>query len=519
MSRECIIEFRQNGAQLDLDVQALAADIQVNVASQFTREQLRLPPEDLDVLRSGTPSAEVLQRVTDAVSRWLLLPDLDLPQLLNWNANVQPPWQLVFSSQKVRDETLRQGLAEVPIELVHLPGSAIPLALLGGVGSIVHRLPKIGASPLSPTTRSWPLRVLLVRSNPADLGGLVPAAEPIRTAILQAIPNAARGRQIEVDVLSSELPGGLAGRPTAEQLFRQVVKPYDMLIYLGHGDLQQSPTGGPPLGVLLLETEDGQNSKQVDARQLSALLHANPIPVVLLVGCLTAAEVPAATRQRVDAAVPGWIRGSQGVAQALVNGQSGVHFVVGMRFKVEDQDAVDFLKEFFEKLLSGPKAGDLEAALQGARRKLHFDSGGQSIGWAAPVVFRTHGEEPTFPYLATPPQNTEISPIEKDEKVRSDLWQMLCQINMQLREKGLHDLTQRFLDTLEGEYFASLAARGSLLVPDRCVVDPNLLTSEADNAVQVLIRLRNPLQFRSMEGVVGISGGRIVSLETTAELA
>jgi CHAT domain len=517
MSRECIIDFRQNGDQLDLDVQAISATAAEKFKKLVKRQQLQLQPADLDRLRSGEPPAALVQQVADAVTQWLLMPDLDLPLLLKLDMDIKPPWRLVFSSENVHDETLRQGLAEVPLELVQPPGFAIPLALLSGVSSIVHRLPKTGIHPPSATTRNWPLRVLIVRSNPADLGGLVPTAEPIRAAILQARPAGFAANLIQVDVLSSEQAPGLAGRPTADQLFWQVVKPYDMLIYLGHGDVQHSPTGGPSLGVLLLETEDGRNSKQVDARQLSSLLNVNPIPVVLLVGCLTAAEIPRAIKPELEKSLPGWIRGSQGVAQALVNGQSGVQFVVGMRFKVKDQDAVVFLKEFFSRLLAGPKPGDLEAALQDARRRLHFQDA-QSLGWAAPVVFRTQGEEPTFPYLASPPPPLAIPLSVKEEKLRSELWQMLCEINMQLRGKGLHGTHQKFLDTVERDYFDALAAEGSLLLPDRCEVDPNALTAGLENPVQVAICLRNPLQMDAMDGTVIVSGGKLVSLEPAPKL-
>jgi hypothetical protein len=517
MSRECTIEFRQNGNKLDLDVQAKSTIAGDQFNTQVVRQPLQLAEADLDQLRSGAPAAGVVQQVADAVSQWLLLPNLDLPLLLKLNNNPKPPWRLVFSSEKIADEALRQGLANVPMELVQPAGFALPLALHVGVSSIVHRLPKTGGAAPSGINSSWPLRILIVRSNPADLGGVVPKAEPIRNVILQARPNGGAGNLIQIDVLSSEQAPGLAGPPTQDQLFHQVAKPYDMLIYLGHGELRPSPTGGPPLGALLLETDDGQNSREVNARQLSALLNKNPIPVVLLVGCLTAAQLPAAMQTLVDQSVPGWIRGSQGVAQALVNGQSGVHFVVGMRFKIEDQDAVRFLKEFFSGLLTGPTAGDLEAALHGARHRLHFNNV-QSIGWAAPVVFRTQGEEPTFPYLATPPPPLAIPLDPKQEKTRSVLWQMLSEITMQLRGSGLHGTPQKFLDALEQEYFDALAAQGSLLIPERGEVDPNTLAQGADNPVQVLVRLRKTLHVQSIGGVVAVSGVRVVSVEAAEQL-
>jgi hypothetical protein len=517
MSREFIIEFRENGELLSLEVEAKSSAAADKFKKKVSRQRLELPQADLDQLRTGAPQAGVVNTVATAITEWLMDDDLDLPVLLRLNTNPQPPWRLVFSSENLTDEGMRQRLAELPIELLEPPGFALPLALLGGVSSIVHRLPKTGPAPPSSTARNWPFRVLVVRSNPADLGGAVPKAGPIRDVIMQALPGAAAGNLIHVDVLSSEGPG-FTGRPTSDQLSEQVLHSYDMLVYLGHGDLQPSPTGGPPLGVLLLETEDGESAKRVDARQLSGLLHKNPIPVVLLVGCLTAAEtIPEQFRADVAKSVPGWIRGSQGVAQALVNGASGVHFVVGMRFKVEDKDATRFLKKFFSVLLSGPNPGDLEAALGQARNDLHFN--GAHPSWAAPVAFRTGGDEPTFAYLATEPPALTILPSLKEEKTRAELWQMLSQINMQLRGNGLHGTPTKFLDALEQEYFDSLAAQGSLLIPERREIDPTTLVQDQETPVEIILRLRKSFAIKSMDGVVTVSGGgKLVRVEATPEL-
>jgi hypothetical protein len=515
MSGECTIEFRQNGNNVDIDVEMLTPPLG-RTFRQVARPTLQLNATHMDQLRGGNAQPAVIRQIIDDLSQWLMQNDLDLPLLLDLDRNPPPDWRLIFSIEKIRDEALRHSLSELPLELLEAPGRGLPLALYEGVRAMVHRLPKMGSPPPPGTSSNWPFRVLIVRANPADLGGRVPPAEDLRRKIFQAagLPPGSVNGLVRIDVLSSEQAQGLAGKPTADQLSQQVVQPYDMLVYLGHGDLQPSPTGGPDLGVLLLETDDGQKSKQLDARRLSALLNANPIPVVLLVGCLTAAQNGP---DPIEQLVPGWIRGSQGVAQALVNGQSGVQFVIGMRFKVENTEAMGFLEGFFTGLLGGPRAGDLEAALQAARRKVHF--AGSAIGWAAPVAFRTRGEEPSFPYLANKPAAATIPLEAKTDKARAEFWQMLAHTNWGLRSGGLDQRIRDMLDGAETDYLNRLSAHAAVLMPERKELDPATLVAGGQTRVEVLVHLRSPLRLQTLDALATINAGTLLSIEATPALA
>jgi hypothetical protein len=115
---------------------------------------------------------------------------------------------------------------------------------------------------------------------------------------------------------------------------------YHILVFLGHGDIRETPGTAVPVGQLQLETADRKHDSY-EARRLSALLHEYPVPVVMLIGCLTAADLTPEMLEAVESEFPRWLRGSQGVAQALINGTSGVQCAVGMRYRATSNTPCD----------------------------------------------------------------------------------------------------------------------------------------------------------------------------------
>ena len=158
---------------------------------------------------------------------------------------------------------------------------------------------------------------------------------------------------VQVDVISSE--AGI-DRPATWQGLRDHLKltdDYNVLVYLGHGELTPSSHGEQPIGQLYIESEDGAGHQPISAPMIARLLAIYPIPVVVLAGCMTATQA--------DGRISG---GDQGVAQALINSsEAGVQVAVGMRMELETAAATSFLKAFFTSLLSQESAGDIDRAV------------------------------------------------------------------------------------------------------------------------------------------------------------
>ena len=419
--------------------------------------------------------------------------------------------RLIFS---INDEGLRESLADAPFELSLLPGGGIPLALNARTAAIFHLLPKVGASPLSPVAGSWPLRILIVRSNPADLGGAIPSAKTVRDDIYTALDSKGLTHNlVQIQILSSENAPDVVAKPTREAFRNQINKAaYDILVYLGHGDVLQAYQGLPPVNVLQLESDDGQTHITVPADQLAVLLHEHPIPVVLLIGCLTAAGIPANQKAGLASLVPQWMRGVQGLAQALVNSESGVQLAVGTRYMLDTVDAMLFLKAFFTSLLVS-KPGNVEAAVHAGRSDLHFGNPG-SYSWSAPMLFRNLGSEPVFPFLQTPPSNV-CPTADQQQNLRSIFWDNLAKLAWAVRPQT--PVTQSMLDTLatvEEQY------KQRILQTAPCLMMPKYVEAHADDQARFSVELYGALDVEQLRGTLTVGGTnvRVTQLEATPEL-
>ncbi|MGB0384885.1 MAG: CHAT domain-containing protein [Ardenticatenaceae bacterium] len=500
MRRDCIIEwpaFDPEGDQLELKIIGIP---QTPDGKQVIRRFLSIERQELDQLRAGNPPDALVEKLTDQVSEWLQEPDLDLAQLLKLHEANGPTWRLVFSVPNMRDEKLPFDLSNIPIELIRPKGLTIPFALHNRVSSIVHLLPKVGKAS-APSATTWPLRILIVRSSPKDLHVKVPEAAPIRETILALWPDL--GPFLQVDYLSSETEANVAGPPTREKLIEQLGFGYDILVYLGHGDVAETQDERMPIGQLLLETVD-RYTDRLEAPKLSDLLHNRPVPVVLLVGCLTAAELEPEIEAELEKEIPNWWRGSQGVAQALINSStSGVQFVVGMRYRIEVDDAILFLKAFFESLLGakpnerfGNSMGNLELAVREAREQLNL-LGQQEISWAAPVLFRT--QEPTLHFLSSPPLY-HIKP--ELQEYRTAIWKSLSEVNWSMRSAAKRIVGM--LQGVENEILNDVRNnKASLLMPRRVEINPDLVNPlPAETIVDVVVELHRTMQVKELEGTL-----------------
>jgi hypothetical protein len=518
------------------------------------RPFIRLEAEEEEKLLSGElrrdPEAEdFINEIGARVSNWLLGKDLNPVLNVTLRNLSNERLRLIFSV----DPRLRSNFdfTAVPIELLRpLLGQPDPYAVNEKVASILHLLDKIGTTQNSSNTLQWPLRVLIVRSNPEDLGGAVPRAVPFANNILKLCEErgAVGPMSVNIDVMTKErketVPDGEVVEPPRPELniiegatwdvFRQRLSdsnkdPYDILIYLGHGSLNTE--GAVPEGCLQFESPDGTAKKEVEAWKLAASFNSISVPVVLLVGCYTAAQLGRLEQKRreiLNKKRVEWVQGSQGVAQSLINSSSGVQAVVGMRYRLEMEDALLFIGSFFHSLLS-TEPGNVEAAVHYARRELRITSP-YIAAWSAPVVFRRlrkteQGEqdEPLFKYLATQPPLAPTCEIpESNWRPRSIFWKKLLDRPWSGRAPEEKSTTLSFLKEFEDEAINTVLEKAPLIMPQ--VLMPDKLDSiikQPGETIEVPIRLygRIDLKINKLDGQVVIDREvTILSLKASQEL-
>lgn len=473
-----IVEIRPDGAKLQLEVR-----FDQVTDNSLKRDRLNLDPAKIDLLRSGEVDPLTEVTLSGDVSDWLLDPSLR-PYLNTAFANGQP-FRLVL---RAHDEALTV-LADVPFELIQWGPD--PFLLKPTVRAIVHALAEGGSGIPSPGIRSWPLKILIVRSNPVQLGNAVPPAAGLRDAI-QDMGTALYGaHNVQVTLLSRE-PG--VGKPvTFDELRAELTRQtYDILVFLGHGDVVPGFEELPPSNVLQFESPDGQRGQPKEASQLKVELQNRAVPVVLLAGCLTAAQIPAAEQAVLRGSFPQWMRGNQGVAQALVGSESGVQVAIGMRYKLETTDAEMFLKAFFKSLLQDAP-GDVEAGVRAGRRDLHA-AASHPPSWSAPVIFRRLGQEPLFDFLLKAPPQMDVKDVWQQER-RAAAWNFLKE---QPRSGGADFAYQTITDAETDVQDRTIAKGVPLFMPDRQEAAPG-------EAVEIAVNLFGALKVREVRGKVVFS--------------
>jgi len=447
----------------------------------------------LDELRRGDSQAASVDALMADISKWVLGKEL-----------AQPLSQALGGNQRVRvllrvDSGLLATLSDLPVELVSLPHALQPLVLHPNVDSMIHVLPGVGALRPAPA-RDWPLRVLIVRSNPRDLGGAVPAARPIRQQILEAASGMPEGA-VQVEIVSSEDQNS---DPVSWTRFRDTLGSgvFDVFVYLGHGDLQQAFAETAPVGYLQFESQDGLGHESIDARRIAAELSQHPVRVVVLAGCLTAAALKDADKETQDlvaAALPQWLRGAQGVAQAIVDSEAPVELAVGMRDRLEVGQANLFLAAFFKSLIK-TAPGDVERAIRAARDDL-WGAAPVPPTWSSAVVF-AKGSPPVFQFLAEPPPQAAFSVAKQGdlERLRD-----LRRVSAKLFLEVLSDRAP-FLEAL-----VAVAAQEKVVLGKEAMVRPRLIRSPT-GAVEIEVELLGSVKAGRLTGKVAI-GGESVAID------
>lgn len=359
----------------------------------------KMPPEIdptlAEELRKGNLSPEVFFQMQKRLMAWAaegLAPLLEA-EIDKISADPDAVLPVVFYDRDLPAE-IADRLKVLPLELL-IPGSGRQALAVNTQVALTYytgRISEIGAR-LGNGTQV--LRVLLVRSSPNSLDDVPPALE-LRTEMLEMAQSF--GFEIEVDVLSSEAAGpDIAGPPTIKNLKQQVGKGYDILLYVGHGDRDGRYRQGPTAFCLKLE-DSRKNQYPVYADKLVPIFLRSEIPIVLLVGCWTAlASSHHAPVRQARAAPP-----SQGLAHALIdNPYTPLRAAVGMRTRIDTEQAKTFILEFFASLLGEKLRGNIQQAVCAARRALE-DLETNEFGWIAPVFFSTLPSEPFLRFREVP---------------------------------------------------------------------------------------------------------------------
>jgi tetratricopeptide (TPR) repeat protein len=195
-----------------------------------------------------------------------------------------------------------------------------------------------------------PLRVLVIRSEPADYPRLDLAAEWAQVAAsLSELVDAG-------DLTFTEL-----AVPTLSELRRALMRDtFHVLHYMGHGGFDAQRGG------VLLFTDRAGRSVPVTGGDLGVMLHDH---TSLRLAVLNACEAG-----RTDPADP-----FAGVADTLV--RRGIPAVVAMQFEVSDDAAVEFAPALYGALAAGRP---IDAAVAEARKAMYTVS---PLEWATPVLY------------------------------------------------------------------------------------------------------------------------------------
>lgn len=547
MTTDFEVEIRSDSTGANLVVSLSASDPSLNInRMEFLRPTIGIPENNINDLRSGNPTIQTVKDVAKMLSDWLIGNDMQgfvhTPLLGNG------PIRLVFRVQ----QELLEKLPDLPMELLNYQNDWV--VLRKAVAAVVHELP--GTQQPKQFYQSLPLKLLVVRSSPSGLAVKVPTAGPICNHLIK-LANQLGPNIVHIDLLSREvksldptltwdefkakhLPELVAGpndtnaekkrkqslewkefreyllgrsvtelQPATWDNLTTVLKKsstnYHILVYLGHGNHIVLPGSTTKTGVLQFEKDDGEAVDNVSSNDLQRQLQDRKIavPVVMLAGCLTAAEVEnLEPEDRKD--ISEWTYGSQGVAQRLVDSSSGVQCAIGMRYQIETDAAFAFLTTFFESLLS-ETPGNMEAAVRAGRVKLARPEFPPS--WSAPVIFRTRGVEPMFKFLADLPKTYQLDRDDvRDQDVREASWTAL------LQDPNLAFAYEKLKETEERIKSKVAAKGGALLMPEMKKATPA-------STVQVGISLFGSLAADKLVCKLSVNSevaaARIVSLRST----
>jgi CHAT domain/Effector-associated domain 7 len=171
-------------------------------------------------------------------------------------------------------------------------------------------------------------------------------------------------------------------KATVETLVDAMSEPAGIFHFAGHGVFEQPP-GGPRYGGAegrgsLIYHDANGGPVRVSAERLAMLLRDRGVRLAMLGACQSA--------QR-DGVNP-W----SGVATSMV--RAGIPAVVGMQFKILDNNALAFNRQFYRALLSGQS---IDEAMHAGRLAMLMQTGDDERDWGVPVLYLRTDDATLFP--------------------------------------------------------------------------------------------------------------------------
>ena len=170
-----------------------------------------------------------------------------------------------------------------------------------------------------------PLRILVVASEPTDMPPVSAAAEI--AALRASLQRLIDAQAVQLDFCTP---------PTASRLDAVLQQQrYHIVHFIGHGDFEVSGLDPDPQPHLYFERDGaGRQRHAVDAEQLFTMLRNGNVPMIVMTACSTAATSPNGAQYPALA--------FEGLAQTLVERNSGPLAAVGMQFDLETDAAATF---------------------------------------------------------------------------------------------------------------------------------------------------------------------------------
>ena len=239
------------------------------------------------------------------------------------------------------------GLADLPWELLYDRADDWFLALSDSTPVI--RYVQL-AEPVRPVPVSLPLRILLIKSEPADYPAL--ELDDEWEQVSKALQELSSTGMVQVTELATA---------SLSELRRVLLRDtFHVLHYMGHGGFDAERGG------VLMFTDRAGRGLPVTAGDLGVLLHDH---TSMRLAVLNACEAG-----RTDPADP-----FAGVADTLV--RRGIPAVIAMQFEVSDVAAIEFAPALYGALTAGRP---VDAAVAEARKAVYTVS---SLEWATPVLY------------------------------------------------------------------------------------------------------------------------------------
>lgn len=178
-------------------------------------------------------------------------------------------------------------------------------------------------------------------------------------------------------------------RAGVDSLLDAFAQPAHVLHFAGHGIYDARSSDGK--GYLVLEDEQ-RRPVPLSAERLALSLQNRGLRLAVLGACQTA------TRDNVHP----WT----GVAPAIV--RAGVPAVVGMQFRIFDENTVTFNRHLYHALLRGQS---IDAAVASGRLAILARSGEEDRDWGVPVLYMRSSDGVIFPRVTS----TTIAALEAED--------------------------------------------------------------------------------------------------------